>query len=99
MTRLQIARAAQDDLRNIRAYSKSAFGPPVARAYLDGIRERFALLRIHALVGADEADLGKGLRSLRYRSHRIYYAVQEEAILIVRILHHAQDAPRVPGRE
>lgn len=71
----------------------------MARDYLHGMRERFALLRTHALIGSDEADLGVGLRSLGYRSHRIYYAVQQDRILIVRILHHAQDAPRVLGRE
>lgn len=44
------------------------------------------------LIGNAEIRLGDGLRSFSYRSHRIYYRVAEQPVLIVRILHHAQDA-------
>lgn len=99
MTSLRIADAAREDLRDIRAYSKSASGPRIARAYVEGLRERFALLRSRPLIGLDEADLGIGLRSLGYRSHRVYYRVETDTVLIVRILHHARDVPRSLGPE
>ena len=95
MTRLRLAQAALDDLRDIRAYSKAAFGPVVARDYLMGLRAVFARLRERPFSGAAEVDLGRGIRGLAYRSHRVYYRVDPDLLVVVRILHHARDARRV----
>jgi toxin ParE1/3/4 len=53
----------------------------------------FALIEGRSLVGAPESDLGQGMRSFSYRSHRIYYRVDGGGVLIVHILHHARDLP------
>ena len=91
MARLRIAPAAQQDICDVRAYSKAAFGPRVARDYVEGLRQAFSLLRERPLAGASEEDLGSSIRGFSYRSHRIYYRLDPRSILIVRILHHAQD--------
>lgn len=88
----RLSHAAQQDLRDIRTYSKDMFG--VARDYMRGIRAAFGLLRERPFAGAAEHDLGDGMRGSSHRSHRIYYVVKEHQVLIVRILHHAQDAAR-----
>jgi toxin ParE1/3/4 len=93
----QIARAARDDLRTIRIYSKAAFGPVAARDYLMGLRGAFTLLGASALLGAAETDLGNDIRSYRYRSHRVHYRADTAGVLIVRILHHAMDIPHAMG--
>jgi len=91
---LRIAQAAREDLREIRMYSKSAFGARVARNYLEGLRHVISLLRRRPAAGVVEDDLGEGMRGFTYRSHRIYYRLDAEGVLIVRILHHARDAMR-----
>jgi plasmid stabilization system protein ParE len=57
--------------------------------------ELFDLLRRHPLAGQEASELGKGLRSLKHRSHRILYQVNKDEILIVRVLHHAMAAKSV----
>ncbi|GGB58797.1 hypothetical protein GCM10010833_11980 [Blastomonas aquatica] len=41
VARLRIAAAAQEDLRDIRNYSKAAFGTVTTRQYLIGLRATF----------------------------------------------------------
>ena len=97
MAKARIAPAAREDLRDIRVYSKMAFGAAAARAYLLGLRGAFTFLGEHRLPGTSEFDLGQNIRSFAYRSHRIYYRVDSSGLLIVRILHHAMDVPRAMG--
>jgi len=99
VVKLRIAHAARDDLRQIRIYSKSAFGAAAALDYLNGIRALFALIRDRPLAGGLEEDLGEGIRSFGYRSHRIYYRVYADEITVVRILHHARDILQALGRD
>ena len=94
MPRARIAPAARDDLRDIRLYSKSAFGSVTARAYMLGLRDVLALAATKPLMRIAESDLGADMRSFAYRSHRIYYRLDQAGILVVRILHHARDIPR-----
>jgi len=74
-------------------FSKDRFGAAVARAYLTGMRHAFRRLAEHPSLGVSEEDLAPGLRSLGYRSHRLYYRAEPGEIIIIRILHHAQHAP------
>jgi toxin ParE1/3/4 len=99
VARLRLAPAAREDLRDIRIYSKAAFGAKVARDYLEGLRAVFALLRDRPLAGMAEDDLGEGIRGFAYRSHRLYYRVALDGVLIVRILHHARDVMRAMERD
>lgn len=98
MIKLRTASAARSDIRDIRAYSKLTFGKRVARDYLDGLIAAFDRLAMRPLIGVAERDLGKDMRSFAYRSHRIFYRVDEDELLIVRILHHARDLPTAWGR-
>lgn len=78
VARLRIAQVAREDLRTIRIHGKAAFGAAAARAYLEGLRRLFSLLRSAPQAGAAEDDLGQGIRGFPYRSHRIYYRLDED---------------------
>ncbi|MEN2786793.1 type II toxin-antitoxin system RelE/ParE family toxin [Sphingomonas qilianensis] len=93
----RMAPGALSDLRKIRIYSKSAFGAAAARAYLLGLREVFGVIAGSPLIDIAERDLGDGIRSYAYRSHRIYYQLDPAGIVVVRILHQARDVPRAMG--
>jgi len=90
VARTRISPAARGDLREIRTYSKAAFGAEQTSRYLEGLREVFRLLRERPLAGALDERLGKGVRGFHYRSHRIYYVPTSNEVLIIRILHHAR---------
>lgn len=91
VARIRLAESAREDLREIRFYSRTAYGPAVARDYLLGLRKAFDLLGSRPLAGVQEADLGVGIRSFSYRSHRIFYHPDAQGIVILRILHQAQE--------
>lgn len=91
MTRLRTAPAAREDIRDIRAYSKGRFGARVARDYLEGLSAAFGRLAARPHAGVSESALAIGMRSIVYRSHRIYYLLEGDDLLVVRILHHARD--------
>lgn len=75
-------------------YSVEQFGVEVADGYFLGFDAAFALLRGHPKAGAARSDLGPGIRCLIHRRHRIFYHIDGEIVLIVRIVHHAMNAKR-----
>jgi toxin ParE1/3/4 len=92
LVKLRLSSAAEIELEAIDAFSFEQFGDEVATPYMRRFDELFDLLRRHPLSGQAAADLGKGMRSLTHRSHRILYQAYKDEVLIVRVLHHAMDA-------
>ncbi len=82
------------DFDAIDAYSFEEFGEDIADAYMRGFDELFELLRSHPKAGMAASELGKGIRKLTHRQHRIFYTVDGDLVFIARILHHAMDPKR-----
>ncbi|WP_375394224.1 type II toxin-antitoxin system RelE/ParE family toxin [uncultured Sphingomonas sp.] len=93
MLRLRIGATARADLTAIRRYSVREFGSDVADVYFRGFGKAFDLLRAHPFAGTVRHDIGAGALVYVYRRHRILYRVENELIVIVRILYHAQSSP------
>lgn len=91
MADVRFSSAARSDLAAIDEYSARQFGDEVADAYARGFAEAFDLLSRHAEAGSAWPELGDGIRCQVHRRHRIFYRVDANFILIVRILHHAMD--------
>lgn len=98
MADLDLSPAARADLLAIRIYSVDQFGADVADSYFLGFDAAFALLREHPLVGPACPDLGKGIRCLTHRRHRLFYHLEGDTVVILRVVHHAMDARRALGR-
>jgi toxin ParE1/3/4 len=81
-------------LAGIDEYGADQFGQDAADAYSRGFNEVFALLRRHPLAGAPSPKLGKNIRCIVHRRHRIFYRLDGDAVLILRVIHHARDARR-----
>jgi toxin ParE1/3/4 len=92
--RLELSRSAQADLDDIRDYSLAEFGAARASAYLDAIEAAFRRIVDFPEAGPLHATVHPPIRSLGCRQHRIFYQVEEDRILVVRILHKAMDAQR-----
>ncbi len=94
MKRLELSVAADADLFDILAYGTAVHGEAASDAYYDGLSQALAFLCERPEAGPIDEDSGLGLRRWRYRQHRIYYRVDSDALLVVRIFHVAADAVR-----
>jgi toxin ParE1/3/4 len=91
---LELSVAADADLFDILAYGTAVHGEAASDAYYTGLTEAFAFLCEHPEAGQVNEDSGLGLRRWRYRQHRIFYRVDDDVLLIVRVFHVAADAVR-----
>ncbi|HEY0621748.1 type II toxin-antitoxin system RelE/ParE family toxin [Sphingomonas sp.] len=94
MTRLRLSKQAKADLETIRIYSVAHFGKEVARAYLESFEKAFRLLAEHPRIGIRHTDFDPPIHSLSNGSHRLYYDIEEEEVIVQAILHKATDARR-----
>ncbi|MET0241784.1 MAG: type II toxin-antitoxin system RelE/ParE family toxin [Sphingobium sp.] len=92
MVEVRFAAAAKRDLIAIDDYSAEQFGDDSADDYARELKKAFKLLRDHPLAGRAMPELGRGMRCLTHRSHRIFYRADKILVLVVRIIHQAQDA-------
>jgi len=91
MRELRLSRKAADDLSDIADFTIAEFGIDQARKYRDQFAKCFASLRDNPLLGRSADELAPGLRRIRQQAHVVFYHPSEEAILIVRVLHHRMD--------
>lgn len=95
MAELEYSVDAVADIDAITAFSVERFGKVVADTYLTGLETACDQLRVFPEMAAIYQRLKPAMRCLIYRRHRIFYRVSGETVMIVRILHHAQDVKRV----
>ena len=94
MAEVRFSPKARTDLAEIDDYGAEAFGDEVAATYSRGFDEIFDRLERHPKIGARQPELGRLVRSTLHRRHRIFYEVDGEVVLILRIFHHARDVKR-----
>jgi len=92
--RLELSRSAQADLDGIRDHSVEHFGAERTLLYLDAIEQAFRRILDHPEIGTPRPDLAERLRGMSVGVHRLFYRVDADTIVIVRILHKAMDAER-----
>ncbi len=92
--RLELSRRAQADLDEIRDYTVAEFGAERAVAYLGAVESAFRRIVDYPDLGAVHPTVRPATRSLGCQQHRIFYQVESDTILIVRILHKAMDVGR-----
>jgi len=91
MPAYQLTEAAQNDLREISAYTKKTWGQEQEKAYREIIRAVLRLIAEAPEIGQKRNELTEGLRSFPAGHHIAYYVESEDAIVVVRILHPAMD--------
>jgi toxin ParE1/3/4 len=90
--RLDLQPAARADLRSIYEFSVERFGRRVAETYLTGLRCAFDRVLEFPMIAPVYADVAPEIHVLHHRSHRIFYRIDGETILIVRVLHASRDS-------
>jgi toxin ParE1/3/4 len=92
--RLELSRAADADVDSILDYGAANFGWDEAEAYAQSFHESFALLSEYPEMGAVYPGIRPPVRSWGHGSHRIFYAIYDDTIIIRRILHQSVDVKR-----
>ena len=92
MAEVTFSNAAETDLIDIDEFSSARFGDEVGEVYMFGFHLAFARLADFPMAGPELPDYGVGIRCLKRGSHRIFYRMNGDDVLILRILHHAREA-------
>lgn len=94
MRELRISRRADSDLVEIAEYTTAEFGAEQARQYRDQFKGCFASLLDNPHLGRSAEELAPSLRRIRQQAHVVFYLPSDDAVLIVRVLHHSMDFER-----
>ena len=82
---------AERDLREIWRYSSKTWSARQADAYLRKLNQALHALARDPQAGSSAEELGSGLFRVLVGRHRIFYRSDEEAIVVVRVLHERMD--------
>ncbi|CAA9521549.1 MAG: hypothetical protein AVDCRST_MAG31-1645 [uncultured Sphingomonas sp.] len=93
ISRLRYSEDALNDLRAIFGWTKRHYGRDQANAYTAGLEKACDGLLRYPAGAPVHASGARSYCAKRYRSHRIFYRADGGDLLVVRILHTAQDAP------
>ena len=80
--RVELSRKADLDFIDILEYGAEQFGWDCAEAYAQSFEDSFAQLCDYPLIGAVHDDIRPPIRSLRHGSHRIFYDIEGEGIVV-----------------
>lgn len=91
---LVLTQDADADIDDIFEYSISTFGVKQAEKYYLALRDRVEEIANGFVHSTDCSHVKEGLRRANYESHAIYYRVEGEKVIILRILGQQQDTAR-----
>jgi toxin ParE1/3/4 len=92
MTTYVLSPRARADIKKIMQYTVREWGASQTKLYSQGLHALFIKLAKNKNLGRTRTDLeADGIKSFLYEKHVIYYKPHSKGILIVRVLHHAQD--------
>ncbi len=87
-----LSKEAVEDMRGIARYTVKTFGKQQAEIYRDGFRDCFLNISQNPRIGRVYDHIRLGLRRFEHQSHSVYYMLQDDGPLIVRVLHNRQEA-------
>ncbi|MGQ0486195.1 MAG: type II toxin-antitoxin system RelE/ParE family toxin [Hyphomicrobiales bacterium] len=88
---LEISRLAWADIEAIFAQSRANFGARLADSYAAGLFNLLDMIATNPFMARIRPEYNGPFRLIRYKSHVVFYRVEEQTIKIVRILHGKQD--------
>jgi toxin ParE1/3/4 len=95
----RLAPEAEADMDDIWCYIARKSGSlEIADRFIEFLSDRFYLLANHPYIGRRrDHELRTGLRSLPVRDYIILYRIEEDDVLILRILHGSRDIKALFG--
>ncbi len=90
----RLSSRAAADLAEIAEFTIESFGIEQAYRYKKGLEECFRRFTENPELGQSAEELASGLKRYPYKSHMVFYTVDEHGVLIVRVLHQSMDYGR-----
>jgi toxin ParE1/3/4 len=91
---LILSSKALDDIADILLYTLQTWGEAQAQTYGAAINKTLTLLSANPELGRKREEIHPGCRSYRVQQHSIYYVIQQNTIIVSRVLHNKMDARR-----
>ncbi len=93
MSNVKLSNKADTDLKNIISYTAENYGEAKAANYTAYLEQAMSLIVQFPRMGQHFKSISTGYECLRYRTthHDIFYEIDDEGILIIRILHVARE--------
>lgn len=88
--RLELTEAARADLRNIRRHIERD-SPRNARVFVAELTAKIMFIAETGFTGSPRDHVAEGLRAFPYKHRCIYYRLYHDRVIIIRVLHGAQD--------
>ncbi len=82
------------DLKDIFRYTAEQFGSEQAAQYHASLEALFASLGRRPQMGRTRQDIDERTRSFVHQSHVVFYEIEDDMVLILRVLHGRQDPAR-----
>jgi len=82
---------AESDLAEIADYTIETFGIEQARRYRDALESCFQMIADNPKLGRSADQLAPKLRRYEHQSHVVFYTIEGQSALIVRVLHESRD--------
>lgn len=92
MSSFLLSKAAQQDFKSIGSHTQRQWGFAQRVLYLTELNECLVTLSQNPNIGINCHYIEPGLKKHRYKSHIIFYEIQDhQNILVIRILHKNMD--------
>ena len=89
--KIALSAEADADIKALIRQGLDRFGPSQVEAYLDGLEEVFRLISTFPALGAERGEFSRPYRSYPYKAHIVFYRVEAERVLVVRVRHGRED--------
>jgi toxin ParE1/3/4 len=83
----RLSQPAKRDLTSILFYTQDEWGIGQAERYYDSLLRAFRSLAASPRIGMVSDSIARGLRRFPVEQHVVFYKIEKDAILIVRLLH------------
>ncbi|MDP1698384.1 MAG: type II toxin-antitoxin system RelE/ParE family toxin [Xanthomonadaceae bacterium] len=94
MADFRLTPAALRDLEGIWRYTVQQRGVTQAERYLDALNASFEALALAPFSASACDHIRPGYRRHGVERHAVYYRVEADTVIVVRVLHERMDAPR-----
>jgi toxin ParE1/3/4 len=85
---------AEEDLRDIGRYTRKTWGREQTRRYLRAIHDKLRRLSETPEIGTTRDEIAEGYRSARVGHHLVFYRIDGDTVVVVRVLHESMDLQR-----
>ncbi len=93
-SKYRLSPQATEDIFQLHAYGARTFGITQADTYLSELLDAFDSIEKFPEIGRDISILRAGYRRHEFKRHSIFYKIEDNRVVIIRVLDNRRDADR-----